>query len=185
MTDEELVQVVRQFVSLYGHLYGRKMMQGSIWALLGVSCGAVSQKRTAAALRFVAPRAYQARARDLIERTPVFCCCLSWMSLWVQTQLTFYKFLELSQNSKCKWLCSRVFTIQKTRSLVSTVRVVGVRFPSHALDDSLGKWMYLGLGQPMSCEGMWVVGDRWLTKHWIEQQKTVLATCAMWQLILQ
>ena len=69
VTDEEVVQVVRQFVSLYGHTYGRKMMQGSIRALLGVSCGVVSQKRIAAALRFVAPRAYQARARDLIERT--------------------------------------------------------------------------------------------------------------------
>ena len=53
MTNEEVVQVVRQLFSLYGHTYGRKMMQGSIRALLGALCGAVIQKRITAALRFV------------------------------------------------------------------------------------------------------------------------------------
>lgn len=35
-TDEELVEIVQRFVSLYGYTYGRKMMQGSIPAFLNL-----------------------------------------------------------------------------------------------------------------------------------------------------
>ena len=44
-------------VSLYGHWYGRKMMQGSLRAQLGVISGAISQRRVSVALRTVAPDA--------------------------------------------------------------------------------------------------------------------------------
>lgn len=58
-----------EYVHHYGHCYGRKLMQGSIRARLGVTSGAVSQRRMALALHTVAPEAYEACARDLIDRT--------------------------------------------------------------------------------------------------------------------
>ena len=45
------------------------MAHGSINAQLGVTSGAVSQRRVAKALHHVTPRAYQARTRDLVVRT--------------------------------------------------------------------------------------------------------------------
>ena len=55
-------------ITLYGHNYGRKMMQGSIRALIGHSY-LVSQRRISWALRAVAPMEHEARARDLLIRT--------------------------------------------------------------------------------------------------------------------
>ena len=55
-------------ITLYGHNYGRKMMQGSIRALIGHSY-LVSQRRISRALRAVAPMELKARARDLLIRT--------------------------------------------------------------------------------------------------------------------
>ena len=45
------------------------MMQGSIHARLGVTSGAVSQRRITRSLRIVAPRAQDARRRDALDRT--------------------------------------------------------------------------------------------------------------------
>ena len=53
--------------TLYGHNYGRKMMQGSIRALIG-HWHLVSQRRISRALRAVAPMEHEARARDLLIR---------------------------------------------------------------------------------------------------------------------
>ena len=61
--------MVSDLVSLYGHWYGRKMMQGSLRAQLGIIFGAISQRRVSVALGTVAPDAYEARTRDLLERT--------------------------------------------------------------------------------------------------------------------
>ena len=69
MQDEELERIVRYFIIHYGHTYGRKLMQGSIRALVGRTLNVVSQKRVSRALRNVAPVANEARARDLIDRT--------------------------------------------------------------------------------------------------------------------
>jgi len=69
ITDETIEQLVHEFILKYGHGYGRKLMQGSIRALLGVPYGAVSQRRVSNALRLIAPEANEARARDLIDRT--------------------------------------------------------------------------------------------------------------------
>lgn len=69
ITNAELEGMVRDFVSSYGHAYGRRLMQGSIRYTLGITSGAVSQRRVAVALRSVAPVAYEARARDAIDRT--------------------------------------------------------------------------------------------------------------------
>ena len=69
ITDQELFVLVGDLVGAYGHTYGRRMMQGSVRSILGITSGAVSQRRVARALQAVAPREYQARARDLIVRT--------------------------------------------------------------------------------------------------------------------
>ena len=69
LTDRELDVIVGDFLELYGHGYGRSMMQGSIRARLGVLSCAVSQRRVARSLQRPAPMAYEARARDLLERT--------------------------------------------------------------------------------------------------------------------
>ena len=69
ISDHELNHVVRDFISRYGHSYGRAMMQGSINAALEVAQGAVSQRRISRALQRVAPDAFQARTRDILERT--------------------------------------------------------------------------------------------------------------------
>ena len=61
--------MVSDLVSLDGHWHERKMMQGSLRAQLGVISGAISQRRISVALRTVAPDAYEARTRDLLERT--------------------------------------------------------------------------------------------------------------------
>ena len=68
ITDEALQDLVRDMITLYGHNYGRKMMQGSIRALIGHSY-LVSQRRISRALRAVAPMEHEARARDLLIRT--------------------------------------------------------------------------------------------------------------------
>ena len=47
------------------------MTHRKINAQLGVTAGAVSQRRVAKAIHQVAPRAYQARARYLVVRTKV------------------------------------------------------------------------------------------------------------------
>ena len=68
ITDEAVQDLVRDMTTLYGHNYGRKMMQGSIRALIGHSY-LVSQRRISRALRAVAPMEHEARARDLLIRT--------------------------------------------------------------------------------------------------------------------
>ena len=67
--DEEIEGIVRCFIINYGHTYGRKLMQGSIRALVGSKLNVVSQKRVSRALRNVAPVANEARAKDLIDHT--------------------------------------------------------------------------------------------------------------------
>ena len=69
LQDEELEGIVRYFIIHYGQTYGRKLMQGSIWALVGSTLNLVSQKRVSRALRNVAAVANEARAGDLINRT--------------------------------------------------------------------------------------------------------------------
>ena len=70
LSQEAVNLMVSNLVSLYGHWYiKRKMMQGSLRAQLGVISGAISQRRVSVALRTVAPDAYEARTRDLLERT--------------------------------------------------------------------------------------------------------------------
>ena len=69
LSQEVVNLMVIDLVSLYGHWYGRKMMQGSVRAQLGVIPGAISQRRVSVALRTVAPDASVARPRDLLERT--------------------------------------------------------------------------------------------------------------------
>ena len=69
LSQEAVNLMVSNLVSLYGHCYGRKMMQGSLRAQIGVISGAISQRRVSVALRTVAPDAYEARTRDLLERT--------------------------------------------------------------------------------------------------------------------
>ena len=68
ITDEALQDLVRDMITLYGHNYGRKMMQGSIRALIGHSY-LVSQRRISRALRAVALMKHEARARDLLIKT--------------------------------------------------------------------------------------------------------------------
>ena len=67
ITDEAVQDLVRDMTTLYGHNYGRKMMQGSIRALIG-HWHLVSQRRISRALRVVAPMEHEARARDLLIR---------------------------------------------------------------------------------------------------------------------
>ena len=43
LSQEVVNLMVSDLVSLYGHWYGRKMMQGSLKAQLGVVSGAISQ----------------------------------------------------------------------------------------------------------------------------------------------
>ena len=69
LTDEELDEIVGNFIVNYGHGYGRSLMQGSIRAMYGVSEGVVSQRRVSNSLRRMAPDAFDARTRDVLIRT--------------------------------------------------------------------------------------------------------------------
>jgi len=69
LTDEEIDSFVGYFISLYGHHYGRALMQGSVRSSLGVTYGAVSQRRISSSLRRLAPEAFDARTRDILQRT--------------------------------------------------------------------------------------------------------------------
>ena len=68
ITNEALQDLVRDMIILYGHNYGRKMMQGNIRVLIGHSY-LVSQRHISRALMAVAPMKHEARARDLLIRT--------------------------------------------------------------------------------------------------------------------
>ena len=67
ITNKALQNLVRDMITLYGRNYGRKMMQGSIRALIGHSY-LVSQRCISRALRAVAPMEHEARARQLLIR---------------------------------------------------------------------------------------------------------------------
>ena len=69
ISNDELDVIVAQHIDLYGHSYGRRMMQGSVRAMLGITSGAVSQRRISEASRRVAPHAFQARTFDTLQRT--------------------------------------------------------------------------------------------------------------------
>ena len=69
INDAEIDNFIENFISLYGHAYGRSMMLGSIRYTLGISSGVVSQRRMARSLKRLAPLAYEARARDTFDRT--------------------------------------------------------------------------------------------------------------------
>ena len=69
LTNDDIYKLGSNIVIFYGHTYGRKIPHGSINAQLGVTSGAVSQRKIAKALHQVAPRVYKARARDLVVRT--------------------------------------------------------------------------------------------------------------------
>ena len=65
----EIDSYVENFISLYGHGYGRSMMEGIIRYTLGISSGIISQRRIARSLKRLAPLAYEARARDTLDTT--------------------------------------------------------------------------------------------------------------------
>ena len=68
LSDDDVTGIVHRLVNNYGHSYGRRMMQGSIRSLLGITAEAVSQRRVSRALKLIAPVAHQARAQDTLER---------------------------------------------------------------------------------------------------------------------
>ena len=71
-------------ITLYGHSYDRKMMQGSIRALIGHS-HLVSQRRISRTLRVVAPMEHEARAHNLPVRTnPVPYPTLVLKRIWMK-----------------------------------------------------------------------------------------------------
>ena len=65
----EIDSYVENFISLYCHGYVQSTMQGSIRYTLGISSGIVAQRRIARSLKRLAPLAYEARARDTLDRT--------------------------------------------------------------------------------------------------------------------
>ena len=69
ISNVQLDLVVQDFVELYGHGYGRAMMQGSIRSFIGATTGVISQRRVSQSLLRVAPLAYEERTRDIFERT--------------------------------------------------------------------------------------------------------------------
>ena len=69
ISDVEIDSYVENFIPLYGHGYGRSMMQGSIRYTLGISSGIVWKWRIERYLKGLAPLAYEARARDTLGRT--------------------------------------------------------------------------------------------------------------------
>ena len=69
ISDVEIDNIIENFISLFGHGYGRSMMQGGIRYTLGISSGILSQRRIARSLKGLAPLAYEARARDTFDRT--------------------------------------------------------------------------------------------------------------------
>ena len=78
ISDVEIDRYVENFILLYGHGHGRSMMQSSIRYTLGISSGTVSQRHIARSLKRLAPLAYEAWARDTLDRTspiPYFAPC--------------------------------------------------------------------------------------------------------------
>ena len=66
LSDDDVTVIVHHLVNNYDHSYGRRMMQGSIRSLLGITVGVVSQRRVSRGLQLVAPVAHQARAQDTL-----------------------------------------------------------------------------------------------------------------------
>ena len=75
--------MVSEIATSYGHSNRSKVMQGSLRVQLGARCKAIGQGSVSLALRTVAPEAYQARTKDLLQRTNwisyfasfFFLCC--------------------------------------------------------------------------------------------------------------
>ena len=83
----EIDSYVENFISLYGHGYGRSMMQDSIRYMFGTSSEIVSQRRIARSLKRLAPLAYEARARDTLHRTnpiPYFAPYFGYKDIWIK-----------------------------------------------------------------------------------------------------
>ena len=66
LSDDDVTGIVHHLVNNEDHSYGRQMMQGSIRSLLGITVGAVSQRRVSRALQLVALVAHQSRAQDTL-----------------------------------------------------------------------------------------------------------------------
>ena len=110
ITNEALQDLVRDLITLCGHNYGRKIMQGSIRALIGHSY-LVSQRRILRALRAVALMKHEAKARDLLIKTnpvpysaPYFGFKAhvdqnekNWLRLWLHTCFNDRWLLKINQ----------------------------------------------------------------------------------------
>ena len=66
LSDDDVTVIVHHLVNNYDHSYGRRMMQGSICSLLGITVAVVSQRRVSRGLQLVAAVAHQARAQDTL-----------------------------------------------------------------------------------------------------------------------
>ena len=71
ISDVEIDSYVENFISLYGHGYGRSMMPGSIRYTLGISGGIVSRRRIPRSLKRLAQSAYEARAQVIPLTGPI------------------------------------------------------------------------------------------------------------------
>ena len=66
LSDDNITGIAHHLASNYDQYYERQMMQGSIRSLLGITVGAISQRRISTGLQLVAPVAHQARAQDTL-----------------------------------------------------------------------------------------------------------------------
>ena len=66
LSADDVTVIVHHLVNNYDHSYGRRLMQGSIRSLLGITVGVVSQRRVSRGLQLVAPVAHHARAQDTL-----------------------------------------------------------------------------------------------------------------------
>ena len=69
LTDGEIDGIVSRTIMSYGHCYGRAMMQGAIRSQYGVLLGCVSLRRISKSLQSVAPIEFDARRRNISEKT--------------------------------------------------------------------------------------------------------------------
>ena len=104
LTDGEIDGIVSRMIMSYGHCYGRAMMQGAIRLQYGALLGCVSQRRISKSLQRVAPIEFDARRRDISEKTnpiPYYASYFGYKIHMDQNEKTTMLWVQTCCNDRC------------------------------------------------------------------------------------
>ena len=121
LTDGEIDGIVSRTIMSYGHGYGRAMMQGAIRSQYGALLGCVSQRRISKSLQRLAPIKFDARRRDILEKT----------NLIPYYALYFGYKIHMNQNEKLQcYECTHVVMIDGCSRMLCGFGMMEIKNPT-------------------------------------------------------